>query len=58
VVPPGDPGALGEALRALLDDSMQRAQLGANARAAVAAYSHEAAADAFGAALRAVGVTG
>ena len=57
VVPPGDPGRLGNAIRTLLDDPPLRERLGANARAAVAGCSHEAAADAFGEALRAIGAT-
>jgi glycosyltransferase involved in cell wall biosynthesis len=55
VVPPGDWVQLAAAIRRLLHDAPLRAQLGANAREAVAAYTPEAAADAFGAALRAVG---
>ena len=58
VVPPGDGRALGAAIRALLDDPGRRARMGAAAREAVAAFSHEAAADAFGRALAAVGVEG
>jgi glycosyltransferase involved in cell wall biosynthesis len=55
VVPAGDARPLGDAIRALLDDPARRARLGERARAAVASFSHEAAADAFGRALRAVG---
>jgi len=58
VVAPGDARALGAAIRALLDDPGRRARMGAAAREAVAAFSHEAAADAFGRALAAVGVEG
>jgi glycosyltransferase involved in cell wall biosynthesis len=58
VVTPGDTRALGAAIRALLDDPQRRAGLGAAARDAVAAFSHEAAADAFGRALTAVGLEG
>jgi glycosyltransferase involved in cell wall biosynthesis len=56
VVPPGEPRALGEAIRTLLDDPALGTRLGRNGRDAVASFSHEAAADAFGRALRAVGV--
>jgi glycosyltransferase involved in cell wall biosynthesis len=56
VVAPGDAQALGGAIRSLLDDPERRARLGAAGREAVAAFSHEAAADAFGRALAAVGV--
>ena len=55
VVGPGDRDALAEAIRALLADASLRERLGAAGREAVAAFSHEAAADAFGDALRAVG---
>lgn len=58
VVPAGDAVNLAAAVRRLLDDPALRERLGANAREAVAAYSHEAAADAFGRALRAVGAAG
>ncbi len=46
VVPAGDADALGAAIRRLRDDPALRARLGANAREAVAAYTHEAWADA------------
>jgi glycosyltransferase involved in cell wall biosynthesis len=55
IVPPGDSVRLGAAIRRLLDDPPLRERLGANAREAVGAYTYEAAADAFGRALRAVG---
>jgi glycosyltransferase involved in cell wall biosynthesis len=55
LVPPGDSVHLAAAIRRLLDDRPLRERLGADARESVAAYSHEAAADAFGEALRAVG---
>jgi glycosyltransferase involved in cell wall biosynthesis len=55
IVPQGDSVQLAAAIRRLLDDEPLRAHLGAHAREAVAAYTHEAAADAFGEALRAVG---
>jgi glycosyltransferase involved in cell wall biosynthesis len=55
VVPPGEPGRLGEAIRRLLDEPPLRERLGAGARAEVERYSYEAAAAAFGDALRAVG---
>ena len=42
VVAPGDPDALAAALRRLRDDPALRARLGAAAREAVAAYSHDA----------------
>ena len=48
VVPAGDPVALAAAIRRLLGDPALRERLGANAREAVAPFSHEAAADAFG----------
>jgi glycosyltransferase involved in cell wall biosynthesis len=54
VVPAGDPGALAAALRRLHDDSRLRARLGANARRDVAAYTFEAWAGGFSAALRSV----
>ena len=57
VVPPGDPVALAGSIRELLADPDLRARLGTSGRAAVAAFSHEAAADAFGAALRAAGAS-
>ena len=46
VVPAGDADALGAAIRRLRDDSELRTRLGANAREAVAAYTHAAWADA------------
>jgi glycosyltransferase involved in cell wall biosynthesis len=55
VVPHGDSVQLAAAIRRVLDDEPLRERLGANAREAAAAYTHEAAADAFGDALRAVG---
>ena len=58
VVPDGDPAALAGAIRGLLGDLELRERLGAAGRAAVADFSHEAAADAFGEALRAVGAGG
>jgi glycosyltransferase involved in cell wall biosynthesis len=42
VVPAGDAQALGAAIRRLADDPALRARLGAGAREAVAAYTHEA----------------
>jgi len=57
MVPPGDPVHLAAAIRRLLDDEPLRERLGANAREAVAPYSYEAAADAFGRALQAVRVS-
>ena len=42
VVPAGDVGALAAALRRLHDDPALRARLGADAREAVAAYTHDA----------------
>ena len=56
--PTADPVALAGAIRGLLGDLDLRERLGARARAAVADFSHEAAADAFGEALRAVGAGG
>jgi glycosyltransferase involved in cell wall biosynthesis len=53
VVPAGDAGALGGAIRRLRDDAALRRQLGANARAAVATYTHEAWADAMARAIAA-----
>jgi glycosyltransferase involved in cell wall biosynthesis len=58
VVPAGDAGALAGALERLLGDPGLRSELGAGARAAVAPYTYEAMADAFGRALRAAGVRG
>lgn len=57
IVPPGDSVQLAATMRRLLDDAARREQLGRNARAAVASFTHEAAADAFGAALRAIRVS-
>jgi glycosyltransferase involved in cell wall biosynthesis len=54
VVPAGDPGALAAALRRLHDDPGLRARLGANARRDVAAYTFDAWAAGFSAALRSV----
>jgi glycosyltransferase involved in cell wall biosynthesis len=51
VVPAGDAGALAGALRRLHDDPQQRAALGANARRDVAAYTFEAWATGFEAAI-------
>ena len=56
VVAPGDARALGDAIRSLLDDPERRARLGAGAREAVAGFSPEAAAAAFGRALEAIGL--
>jgi glycosyltransferase involved in cell wall biosynthesis len=52
VVPAGDAGALAAALVRLHDDAGLRTTLGANARRDVAAYSHDAWASGFNAALR------
>jgi glycosyltransferase involved in cell wall biosynthesis len=54
VVSAGDPGALAAALRRLHDDPGLRAELGANARRDVAAYTFDAWAGGFSAALRSV----
>ncbi len=54
VVPAGDPSALARALRRLHDDPQLRAQLGANARRDVAAYTFEAWAAGFEGALDSV----
>jgi glycosyltransferase involved in cell wall biosynthesis len=51
VVPAGDQDALAAALRTLHDDPALRAQLGANAARDVAAYTHQAWAEGFAAAL-------
>jgi glycosyltransferase involved in cell wall biosynthesis len=51
VVAPDDPVALAEAIAALLGDEALRGRLGAAAREAVAPYTYDAMADAFGAAL-------
>ena len=55
VVPAGDGDALRSALHRLYDDPALRARLGANARAAVAAYTPAAWAQGMSQALRAVG---
>jgi hypothetical protein len=55
VVPPGDEAQLALSIRMMLGDDAQRERLGEHARAAVASYSYEAAAAAFGEALRSVG---
>jgi glycosyltransferase involved in cell wall biosynthesis len=55
VVPAGDAQALRAALHRLHGDAALRATLGANARRAVAAYTHEAWADGMSRALTAVG---
>jgi glycosyltransferase involved in cell wall biosynthesis len=55
VVPAGDPAALADAIARLLDDAALRARLGAAGRAAVAAHTYAAMADAFGAALQHAG---
>jgi glycosyltransferase involved in cell wall biosynthesis len=54
VVPAADPAALAAALRRLHDDPGLRAELGANARRDVAAYTFDAWAGGFSAALRSV----
>ncbi len=51
VVAPGDPQVLADAIAALLGDQALRARLGAAAREAVAPYTYDAMADAFGAAI-------
>jgi glycosyltransferase involved in cell wall biosynthesis len=51
VVPPSDPVSLARAIERLLADEPLRERLGAAARAAVAPYTYEAMADAFGRAL-------
>jgi glycosyltransferase involved in cell wall biosynthesis len=56
VVPAGDPAALAGAIDRLLDDPSFRSRLGRQAKVEVAAYTHEAAADAFSRALAAAGV--
>jgi glycosyltransferase involved in cell wall biosynthesis len=55
VVPSGDPHALAAGLRRLHADAGLRARLGAAAREAVAAYSHDAWAEGMGRALAAAG---
>ena len=57
VVPAGDERALADALRRLHGDPGLRERLGANAREAVRAHSHEAWAEGMSAALRAVGAS-
>jgi glycosyltransferase involved in cell wall biosynthesis len=56
VVPPGDATALAGALDRLLDDASLRARLGREAKAEVASYTYEAAADSFSRALAAAGL--
>jgi glycosyltransferase involved in cell wall biosynthesis len=56
VVPAGDAVALAGAINRLLDDAPLRARLGREAKAEVAKYTYEAAADAFSRALAAAGV--
>ncbi|MGO9957898.1 MAG: glycosyltransferase family 4 protein [Solirubrobacteraceae bacterium] len=56
VVAPGDPEALARAIDRLLDDAPLRAQLGAAAREAAAAFTYEAMAAAFDRALAAAGI--
>jgi len=56
VVPPGDPPALRAAIDLLLGDAQLRHDLGESARKAVAPYTYEAMAAAFGNALAAAGV--
>jgi glycosyltransferase involved in cell wall biosynthesis len=51
VVRPGDAAALAAAIESLLADAPLRARLGAAARDAVAPYTYDAMADAFGLAL-------
>ncbi len=53
VVPAGDAGALNAAIRRLRDDPALRKRLGANAREAVASYTHDAWADAMSRAIAA-----
>jgi len=55
VVPPGEPGALAQAIERLLKDPALRTRLGAAGRAALAGHSYEAMADAFGVALARAG---
>jgi glycosyltransferase involved in cell wall biosynthesis len=57
VVPAGDSAALARAMLRLADDAGLRAALGAGGRAAVAAYTHEAWAQGFSAALATVGLS-
>jgi glycosyltransferase involved in cell wall biosynthesis len=55
VVPAGDAGALARALRRMHDEPELRAELGANAREAVGAYTHAAWAAGMSKALASVG---
>jgi len=57
VVPAGDAGALGAALRTLREDPALRARLGAQAAHDVAAYTYDAWASGFSAALASVGAS-
>lgn len=57
VVPERDPAALAAAMTRLADDGPLRSRLGASAREHVAAYTFEAWAEGFSAALRAAGAT-
>jgi glycosyltransferase involved in cell wall biosynthesis len=57
VVPAGDATALGAAIRRLHDDPQLRARLGANARSAVAGYTHAAWAEGMSTALAAAGAS-
>jgi glycosyltransferase involved in cell wall biosynthesis len=56
VIPHGDPRALAAAIGRLLHDPAARERLGAGARAAVAPYTYDAMANAFGRALSTAGV--
>ncbi|MBV8955247.1 MAG: glycosyltransferase family 4 protein [Solirubrobacterales bacterium] len=56
VVPAGDAGALGRAIARLLGDEHLRLRLGEAAREAAGAYTYDAMAEAFGAALAVAGV--
>jgi glycosyltransferase involved in cell wall biosynthesis len=58
VTQPGNDRELAEMMALLLDDPALRERLGRVGREAVGAYTYEAAADAFGAALAAAGVPG
>lgn len=55
VVPPGDPGALADAIRRLLQDPPLRDRLGRHGRTALAGHTYAAMADAFGVALARAG---
>jgi glycosyltransferase involved in cell wall biosynthesis len=55
VVPPRDPRALADAIDRVLEDASLRARLGTAGKAALAAYTYDAMADAFGAALARAG---